>query len=159
MVLPDWMRLALCLLAVFAAAAISTLYIGNHTFSWFLSLHKPALFSPSVNSLLFVAGATYILMACASSIMWIMDHRPHDFRGWMPLFLAHLLVNAGWMILFFGYHVLFVSLIVAFILAVYVFLIVCGTWERSRIAFFFLLPYLVWVLYALGMNMAFWLAN
>jgi tryptophan-rich sensory protein len=91
--------------------------------------------------------------------MWIHDPRPWDFRGWVPLFFTHLLVQVGWLILLFAYNVVFVAMLMAFVLATYVFILTAAAWERSKIAFWLLLVYLAWTLYALGMNIAVWGVN
>lgn len=158
-VMPAWMRIILASGLCFAAGGIAALYVAPHTLSWYGSLQVPAIFSIPLPVIFFIAIVTYALISMASSLMWIHDPRPWDFRGWVPLFFAHLLVNTAWYILFFGYNVVFVSLLVAFILATFVMMLTVAAWHRSRIAFLLMLPYMVWTLYAVGMTMAVWLNN
>ncbi len=159
MIIPNFMRAGFAILLTFTAAAIAALYVNENTAEWFNSLSKPLLFSPSLASIAFIILVTYILMAISSSLMWIHDHRPHDFRGWVPMFFTHLLLNVAWIVLFFGFNVVFLALLLAFVIAVYVLLLVCGAWETHRLSSYLLMPYLAWTLYALGMNIAIWLAN
>jgi translocator protein len=159
MVIPDWMRAGLAILTTFAAAALCMFFMGQHTIEWYAALNKPVVFSLSLTSIVFIGIVTYGLLSIGASLIWIHDPRPHDFRGWIALFFVHLLMNMGWVILFFGYNVVFVSLVVAFFLAMFVFLLVCEAWNRSSLAFYMILIYFAWVLYALGMNIAVWMLN
>jgi translocator protein len=159
MVIQSWMRAGFALLGTLAAGAITALFVGNHTIAWFNALQKPLFFNISLEAILFIAIATYLLIGIAASIIWIQDPRPHDFRGWMPLFFDHLLMNMAWMILFFGYNVPFVSMLIIFWLAFFVGMLVCEAWNRNVLSFYFLLPYFAWILYALGMNIAVWMMN
>ncbi len=158
-ILPAWMRIMLASGLCFAAGGISALYINVQTFHWYDALNRPLFFSLPLPVIFFLAIVSYALISIASSLMWIHDPKPWDFRGWVPLFFTHLLFNMAWLILFFGYNVIFVSLIVALLLALFVMLLTAEAWNRSRIAFWLLLPYLAWTLYAVGMNMAVWLNN
>lgn len=143
----------------FFAGGLSALYVSSSTFSWYNSLNRPLFFALPLPALFFVLIVTYALISMAASLMWIHDPRPYDFRGWVPLFFTHLLLNASWLILFFGYNVVFVAMIIAFVLATYVMILAAAAWDRSKLAFWLLIPYFMWTLYALGMNMAIWLNN
>ncbi len=143
----------------FAAGGIVALYISPATFSWYESLRLPLIFAIPLPVVFFIAIVSYALISIASSLMWIHDPKPWDFTGWVPLFFTHLLLNMAWYILFFGYNVVFLSLIVAMILAIYVMILTAAASQHSRLAFWFLIPYMAWVLYAVGMNIAVWLIN
>ena len=158
-VMPAWMRIIIASGLCFATGGIAALYITPHTVGWYESLRLPIIFEMPLPVMFFVAVITYALISIASSLVWIHDPKPWDFRGWVPLFFAHLLLNAAWLILFFGYHVIFVSMVVAFLLATYVFMLTADSWNRSKLAFWLLMPYMAWTLYALGMNIAAWVVN
>lgn len=158
-IMPAWMRIMLASGLCFAAGGIAALYISPGTFSWYESLRTPLVFSMPLPVVFFIAVVSYALISIASSLMWIHDPKPWDFTGWMPLFFTHLLLNMAWYILFFGYNVVFPALIVAMILATYVMMLTAAAWNNSRLAFWLLMPYMAWVLYAVGMSMAVWLNN
>ena len=158
-VLPAWMRILIASSLCFLAVAVAAFYITPSTPAWYASLSRPGFFAIPLPAIFFVLIVTAALSAIASSLMWIHDPRQWDFRGWVPLFFAHLLMEAGWLILFFGYNVVFVSMIVAFFLATLVLMLTAAAWQRNKIAFWLLLAYLIWTLYALGMNIAVWTSN
>ncbi len=153
------MRIILASGLCFAAGALPALYVNQNTAGWYNSLSRPIFFAMPLPVMFFVLVVTYALLSMASSLMWIHDPKPWDFRGWVPLFFTHLLMNTAWLILFFGYNVVFVSLVIAFMLAGFVLILTAAAWTRSRIAFWLLAPYFVWTLYALGMNIAVWMGN
>ncbi len=156
-VLPSWMRIMLASGICFAAGGIVALYISPRTLSWYESLNVPLFFALPLPAIFFVAVVTYALLSLAASLMWIHDPKPWDFRGWVPLCFSHLFLNMAWYILFFGYNVVFLSMVTGMILSVVVMMLMAAAWSHSRIAFWVLAPYFVWTLYALGMNMAVWL--
>lgn len=158
-IVPVWMRVLLASGICFAAGAVAALYMTPQSLGYFDSLQRPIFFAMPVPVIFFVMIVTYALMAIASSVMWIHDPRPWDFRGWVPLFFTHLLLQVGWLILLFAYNVVFVAMLIGFLLATYVFLLTAAAWERSKTAFWLLLAYLGWTLYALGMNIALWTLN
>ncbi len=158
-ILPAWMRIIIASGLCFVAVALAAFYITPNTGNWYASLNRPVFFAMPLAVIFFVLLVTSAITAIASSLMWIYDPRQWDFRGWVPLFFAHLLMESGWLILFFGYNVVFVSMVIAFFLATFVLMLTAAAWERSKTAFWLLLIYLAWTLYALGMNIAVWFLN
>ncbi len=158
-IVPIWMRVILAAGICFASGAIAALYMTSQSLGYFGSLDRPLLFAMPIPVIFFALVVTYAIISIASALMWIHDPRPWDFRGWVPLFFTHLLVQVGWLILLFAYNVVFVAMLMAFVLATYVFILTAAAWERSKIAFWLLLVYLAWTLYALGMNIAVWGVN
>jgi tryptophan-rich sensory protein len=77
----------------------------------------------------------------------------------VPLFFAHLLLNAAWTIFFFGFHAVLVALIDILILLCCIFLLICGAWEIDKRATYLLAPYFLWVLFATILNIAIWFLN
>ena len=153
------MRILLASGLCFAAGAIAALQMSPSSLGWFNSLERPVVFAMPLPVIFFALVVTYALISIASSLMWMYDPRPWDFRGWVPLFFTHLLMQMGWLILLFAYNVVFVSMLIAFVLATYVFILTAAAWERNKIAFWLLFVYLTWTLYALGMNIAIWTIN
>ena len=102
--------------------------------------------------------ALYALMAIAAWLVW----RGGGFRSNripLALFLLQLALNALWSWLFFAWHLgalafAEVVLLWAFILATLIFF-----WRARPIAGALLLPYLLWVSFAAGLNYAVWQLN
>lgn len=75
------------------------------------------------------------------------------------LFLVHLILNAAWTWLFFGLHRLTVAAVEIVILWSMIAVLVILFWKRDRIAGFLLLPYLLWVTYAVTLSIGFAIIN
>ena len=148
----------MAILVCFAAGSISALFISADAGSWYDALQKP-FFTPAPWTFPFILFAMYALMACALASIWMNDPHPHDFRGWVPLFFAHLLPSMAWTILFFGFHVTFISLLDLLVVTAAVFLLFMEAWEARRFAAYFLIPYLAWLFFMLVVNLSIWYLN
>ena len=100
----------------------------------------------------------YAMMAAAAWLVWRRD----GFRGArtaLGLFLAQLAANALWSWLFFAWHLggAAFSDIVALWLLIVATLI--AFWRHSKPAAALLLPYLLWVSFALALNYSVWHLN
>lgn len=151
-------RIAVAILACYGAAFLGTLFMTADTWVWYSSLDKPSFQPPSW---LFgpVWTILYAMMATALVLVWKRDPNAKEWRGWVPLFFAHLLLNAAWTIYFFGYHAPFIALIDILLLDVAVILLMCGAWEIDRRATYLLSPYLAWLLFATLLNASIWYLN
>ena len=152
------MRLGLSILACYGAGFLSALFVQTGTGSWYDGLAKPALM-PDKWGIPTVAFIIYALMAAALWIVWERDPHVKEMRGWVPLFLAHLLLNAAWAIFFFGFHVIFIALIGAIMLIFAAFILMAGAWEIDKRAGYLLAPYVLWTLFIAYLNLHLWLIN
>ena len=100
----------------------------------------------------------YALMSAAAWLVWRADGF-REARGALTLFLLQLAPNALWSWLFFGWHrgalafadiVLLWALIVATLVAF---------WRIRPLAGAVLVPYLLWVSFALALNYSVWQLN
>lgn len=146
--------LVICLAACFAVA------LGGGRFrpgEWYLQLAKPAwtppngIFGP-------VWTVLYASMGVAAALVWRQGGLA---AAWKPLILfgVQLGLNAAWSWIFFGLHrpglafaeivVLWVSILGTLILF----------WQVRPLAGGLLLPYLLWVSFAVALNFSIWRMN
>lgn len=112
-------------------------------------LAPPAIVFPIVWTLL------YILMAL--SIM-VYGQKKGDLPVVFWLYVGNLALNAIWPLLFFSFHLLFVSVFVLLgMLAVN--LILLRKLRESPLAFYLYLPYLLWQMFALYLNLSIYFLN
>ncbi len=71
----------------------------------------------------------------------------------------HLIFNAAWTWLFFGLHMLTASAVEIVILWMMIVALVVVFWKRDRLAGMLLLPYLLWVTYAVMLSIGFAVMN
>ncbi len=151
-------RAFVSIIACFGAGFVGTFFISTDAGSWYDQLNKPEFLPPSW---LFapVWLVLYGMMAAALYIVWSRDPNAKDFAGWVPMFFAHLLLNAGWTIFFFGFHAVFIAFIDIVLLAFSIILLILGAWTISKRSAYLLMPYLAWVLFATVLNGAIWMMN
>jgi benzodiazapine receptor len=149
-----WMGLAFWLGVCFAAA-----WFGAHfpPGEWYLGLLKPSLTPPG-----WVFGTVwtllYTMMGLAAWLVWKRKGYAAASRS-LWLFLLQLGLNALWSYLFFGLKNPGLALldIVALWLAILATLI--AFFRHYRLAGKLLLPYLLWVSFAIYLNLQFWRLN
>jgi tryptophan-rich sensory protein len=154
----SYVRVGLAILACYGAGLLASLFIDASAGSWYASLAKPE-FTPPNWVFAPVWFVLYGCMAAALALVWLKDPLADDGTGWVPMFFAHLLANIAWTVFFFGFHAVFIAFICILVLAVAVLLLMCGAWEIDKRASLLLFPYLLWVLFALALNLSIWLVN
>jgi tryptophan-rich sensory protein len=88
-----------------------------------------------------------------------MEAAPRETRSALGIFAIHFVFNVGWSAVFFGLRELGWGLVVIGLLWV---LIVTTMWAFDRVdrrASLLLVPYLLWVSFAVYLNYRFWVLN
>jgi translocator protein len=154
----SFVKLGVSLLACYGAGAIGSLFMRDGLRGWYAALEKPGFMPPDW---LFgvVWTALYALMGIALYLVWSKDPNASEGRGWVPLFFAHLLLNAAWTIFFFGFHAIFVALVDIILLFFAALLLIFGAREVDTRASWLLAPYAAWVAFAAVLNYQIWILN
>lgn len=140
------------------AGLVGSLFTTPNIPGWYDRLVKPPLMPPSW---VFgpVWGILYALMGVAAFIVWRRRAGRSETRAALVFFGAQLAVNIAWSAVFFalrspGYGLLVIVVLWTAIAATIV------LFERvSRTAAVLLVPYLLWVGFALYLNRSIWLLN
>lgn len=155
--LESLLRLGTFLLLVFMASSVGGFFTARSLGDWYQNLNKPAfnppdwIFSPVWISL-------YIMIAVSAWLVW----RKSGFSGarWaMIAFLAQLVLNSGWSVLFFGLHLLGAAFLEIVVLWIVILMCIILYWRHSLLAALLMVPYLLWVAFAAVLNLAFWRIN
>lgn len=138
----------------FSAAVIGSLFQPGE---WYKQLSKPALNPPDY---IFAPVWTflYILMAVSVWMVW----KKHGFRNArlpIMLFLFQLILNAIWSWLFFGLHMPGLAFIEILILWLVILATTVSFWRSYFPAGIIMIPYLVWVTFAIYLNWSIWRMN
>ena len=125
---------------------------------WYLTLNKPS-FNPPNWIFAPVWTLLYILMGIAAGIVWGKGLHHLLVKTALYHFGFQLLLNAAWSIVFFGLKEPFWALIV--IISLLILLVLTIRWFKlvSKVAAFLLLPYLLWVCFAMVLNYKIWELN
>lgn len=140
--------------ACFGVAALGGYWTYLSVPEWYGQLAKPSWTPPSW---LFgpVWTVLYLMIAFAAWLVW----RTEGWQGALSLWAVHLLLNLAWSGLFFGLRSpgLAFAEIVALWLSILLTLVIF--WKVRRAAGALLVPYLLWVTFAMALNFAVWRLN
>lgn len=153
----SWVGLIVLLGLCFAVAGLGGLATIPNIPNWYAALAKPTwtppawIFGP-------VWSMLYFTMAVAAWLVW---RQAGLARAAMPmaLFGIQLLLNALWSWLFFGLHNPGAAAVEIIFLWMAIAAITVAFWRRSTLAGILLVPYLVWVSFAVALNLAIWRLN
>jgi tryptophan-rich sensory protein len=125
---------------------------------WYLSLSPPPLTPPNW---LFgpVWGVLYVLMGVAAWLIWRQADLFSQQRRALAAWGWQLGINALWVPVFFGLHLMVPALGVILVLAGAITLTIRKFWPLSRVAALLMLPYLAWAGFATYLNAGFWWLN
>ncbi len=145
-----WLAITFIAAAIGAAASIdaASFYAGLTQPPW---APPGAWFGP-------VWTILYILMGVSVWLVW-RARGWHGARGALTLYLLQLTLNALWSVLFFHWH----EGALAFLDIVALWLLILATliafWRVKPLAGALLVPYLLWVSFAMALNLSVWQFN
>ena len=153
----DWIALLISVGVCFTVAASGSVFTASSVKTWYPALLKPAgtpppwVFGP-------VWSILYLLMAAAAWLVW--RQRTHE-DVWLALalFMAQLILNGLWSVVFFGLRRPGAALVEIIILLIAIAMTNMRFAELSRLAFWLMTPYFAWVLYASYLNFGIWRLN
>lgn len=100
----------------------------------------------------------YALLGFAFALVWNAPRGPARSRA-IALFLLQLLLNLGWSPLFFGARQVLGALALIGVILVTAILATIAAGRVDRVAPWLMLPYLVWLGFATGLNWRIWQLN
>lgn len=142
------------------AGAIGALFTINAIPTWYAVLQRPPLTPPS-----WIFGPVwtvlYALMGIAAFLVWKKQREQPNggTKTALYVFLIQLLLNAIWTPLFFGLQNLALALGTIFLLWIMILLTIVAFQRISRIGAYLLIPYVLWVTFAMYLNAGFWFLN
>ena len=150
--------LAVCLVVVFAAAAIGAVGTSSSVGTWYQSIRKP-VFTPPGAVFGPVWTVLYVMMAVAAWIVWTKSGFGPGGRGPLVLFGVQLVLNTCWSLLFFGLRNPGLALVEIIVLWFAVLATTILFWQVARVAGLLLVPYLLWGAFASVLNASIWWLN
>jgi len=153
----DILGLVIAVVATEAVGGASALAAGGDFRSYFDALRRPPLtpppaaFGPAWSTL-------YLLMGIAAWLVWRRGVNEKSAAA-LGLFVAQLVLNALWSIIFFGSHKLGWALLEIALLWMMILATIIAFWRVRPLAAALLLPYLAWVSFATYLNAGIWRLN
>ncbi len=153
----DWIALLIFLGICFAVAASGSLFTASSVKTWYPGLLKPAgtpppwVFGP-------VWSILYLLMGTAAWLVW-RQRIQEDVWLALALFMAQLILNGLWSVIFFGLRRPGAALAEIIVLLATIAMTAMRFAELSRLALWLMMPYGAWVSYASYLNFGIWRLN
>jgi tryptophan-rich sensory protein len=154
----NWLRLAISIAACQAAGLVGSLFTFSAINNWYIYLNKPSfnppnwLFGP-------VWTILYTLMGISLYLIWQKGIKYKKVKQAAGIFVLHLVINALWSIIFFGFHQLLLSLFVIGLLLALIVILIRRFYPIQPWAAYLLVPYLSWVSFAMVLNFELWRLN
>ena len=125
---------------------------------WYESLKKP-FFNPP--NWLFgpVWTGLYTLMGISLFLVWRRREGKQQAKIALTFFFVQLILNTLWSFAFFGLQSPPLGLVDIVLLWIAIFLTIQKFYAISRTAAFLLLPYILWVSFAVVLNVSLWILN
>lgn len=124
---------------------------------WYGSLKRSSLTPPSY-VFPFAWNILYFIIGVCGSIIWQVPSFS-KLRIIKILFVIQLILNLSWTPLFFYYHLSGVSLLVLYIMDIFVLSIIVLTYKKIRFVSLLITPYFLWILFASYLNFYIWQHN
>ncbi len=142
----------------FSAAAIGSYFTTPAVKGWYQDINKLS-FSPPDWLFAPVWTILFLLMGIAFYIVWSNRKKDKERRVAITLFIIQLILNAFWSILFFGIPNFAAAFVEIVILWIFIILTMIAFKRVSKRAYYLLIPYLLWVSFAMVLNLGLWLIN
>ena len=154
----NWPKLIIAILFCESAGFIGSLFTQSSVGTWYQTLKKPPLnppdwiFAP-------VWTALFCLMGVSAYIVWEkgLDNRP--VRAALMIFCLQLVLNSLWSVLFFGLKSPQYAFYEIFLLWAAIVATIWKFWPISPWAGALLLPYILWVSFAVYLNFSIYHLN
>lgn len=152
------MKTVFCVALCLSAGWIGSTFTASAVPEWYGTLAKP-FFSPPAWVFAPVWTILYILMGLAAAILWQKGLQDPRVRVALVFFLIQLSLNMMWSVLFFGLRSPLLGLFDILFLWVMILVTMAQFFKVSVPAAFLLVPYLLWVTFASGLNLGIFLLN
>ena len=154
----DVVKLVVSIVACQGAGLVGSVFTFPSIGTWYASLVKPP-FNPPNWVFGPVWGTLYTLMGISAFLVWRHGLKDRRVRIALSIFLAQLILNSLWSIVFFGAHSLLGGLPIIVLLWVAILLCILTFWRISKAASALLIPYILWVSFATVLNFSLWRLN
>jgi len=154
MIKNKYLSLVLILLITFIASAIGGFTTASFKEPWYSGIVLPS-FNPPSWVFAPIWTTLYILMSVATWRVWI----KFSDRKILSIYFFHLLFNATWSVVFFGFHQIELALINLIIILILIIVLMKIYLNKDKLSFFIMVPYFLWSSYAFILNLAIAILN
>ena len=152
----EWKKLLIALVIPLGVGGLAALLSGG--MGDYRAMNQPPL-SPPGWVFPVVWSVLYLMMGYSSYLVWVSDAPETEKRRALVLYGAQLLANFIWPLLFFGGKMYLTALVWLVVLWVLIFLTIRSFGKIREIAGDLLIPYILWVSFAIYLNFGIFLLN
>ena len=152
--------LLLILIVTFSLSGLAGWITRINIYPWYANLNKALLSPPN-----WVFGPVWTLLYIFMSVaIWIIYEKSKSenvcfSKKILRIYFYHLIINFSWSFVFFYYHLIFVAFINILFLIIAICILMFLYYPRSKISFYLMTPYFLWVVFAAFLNFEIFLIN
>lgn len=147
----NFLKLLVCIAISQFAGVVGSIFTFTSVDTWYSLLKKP-VFTPPAWVFAPVWMILYTLMGVSSFLVWKRGFGNPKVREALAIFLVQLFLNSCWSFVFFGLRSPFGAMLVILIMWMAIFWTMLKFYDISRTAGRLLIPYLLWVSFAVALN-------
>jgi len=151
----DVVKLVTSIAVCIVAGGIGSIFTLKSIHTWYVTIEKPA-FTPPDSVFGPVWTILYVLMGIAAFLVWRKGSKRRGVIIALVMFLAQLILNVLWSVVFFGLRSPHYGVLVIIALWTMILLSLIMFFKISRTSGLFMLPYLLWVSFAAILNVSIW---
>ncbi|HBG48949.1 MAG TPA: TspO protein [Cyanobacteria bacterium UBA9971] len=151
------LKLSGSLLLCLSAGIIGKFAVSPESLIWYEYLFKPVL-TPPIWIFMPVWTILYLLMGISLFMVLNTENSNRKTQA-LILFGVQLFLNALWSPVFFGLRSIIGGFFVIFLLWLSIFFTFYKFYKLSQNASYFLVPYLLWVSFSVGLSLSVWILN
>jgi benzodiazapine receptor len=138
------------------AGIIGGYFTASSVKTWYQTLHKPPFNPPN-----WIFSPIWLTLYTLIGIAFYLFDNKDKFKNTniYILYLLHIFLNAIWSILFFGMHQVFLALIDILLIITTLIILMKYFYKINKTSFYLLIPYLLWLFFALLLNYSILILN
>ncbi len=154
----DIVKLAVSIVACQMAGFIGSIFTTKSIPTWYASLERPSIAPP--NWVFAPVWTTlFVLMGISAFMIWRLGLKRKDVKVALGFFIAQLVLNTLWSVIFFGLRSLGGAFFEIVILWLSILFTIILFFKISRPAAYLLFPYIAWVSFASYLTYSYWALN
>jgi tryptophan-rich sensory protein len=150
-----YLTFILFFIITFSASLIGGLATVSFKEPWYSTLIKPSFNPPD-----WVFGPVWTILYLMMTIaIWLYWHSKNKNMNTVYIYFIHLVFNSAWSIVFFVYYNIFLALIVLLILISLILVLIVRFRRVKKMSSYLMVPYLLWTIFALILNVSILILN
>ena len=126
--------------------------------TWYAGLSRPS-FTPPDWAFGVVWPILYVMMGISAFLIWNEGFDRREVKIALGIFGLQLILNGLWTPIFFGLHLIGTALVEIIMMWIFILLTIISFWKVSKPAALLLLPYILWVSFAIALNAGLFFLN